>query len=435
MSTGSGSKGLVSIALLISGIPLAVSLTIAGLSAEGWLYADVNIRCTMGKLYDSIDAGLRSFIEAQRVFFVASAPSSGGHVNLSPKGLDTLRIIDSRTIVYLDYVGSGAETIAHLRDNGRIVLMLCAFDGSPKIVRLHGRGDAIEPHACRVRRRCVRCFARDIQARAVIRVHVERISDSCGYGVPLYRIPGRTAASCQAWAERKGEDGLIEYQTEDTTARASMGSPPSTGRSRTCGPKPEARSLEPLATNHCLFDFGGVLVEFAGPTELGQHLRWPSTPRLILERWMRCPHTDEFERGQADAGAVGRTFIRTGTSTPPGDFWRSSRRGRGACCRAQELLKSCDPLSAGALSNSNELHWERNTNELRIIELFEFAISSHQVGLCKPIRDLRSPSSAPSLLAEAIVFFDDLANVERQSPACARTSARRDQCGAIVEVL
>ncbi len=99
----------------------------------------------MGKLYDSIDGGLRSFIEAQHMFFVASAPSTGGHVNLSPKGLDTLRIIDSRTIVYLDYVGSGAETIAHLRDNGRIVLMLCAFDGSPKILRLHGRGDAIEP--------------------------------------------------------------------------------------------------------------------------------------------------------------------------------------------------------------------------------------------------------------------------------------------------
>ena len=99
----------------------------------------------MGKLYEAIDGALRSFIEAQQMFFVASAPAAGGHVNLSPKGLDTLRIIDGRTLVYLDYVGSGAETIAHLNDNGRIVLMVCAFDGPPKIVRLHGRGETIEP--------------------------------------------------------------------------------------------------------------------------------------------------------------------------------------------------------------------------------------------------------------------------------------------------
>src|SRR5687767_12421226 len=99
----------------------------------------------MGKAYESIDATLQSFIEAQHVFFVATAPSAGGHVNLSPKGLDTFRIVDPHTVAYLDYVGSGAETIAHLRDNGRIVIMMCAFEGPPKIVRLHGRGEAIEP--------------------------------------------------------------------------------------------------------------------------------------------------------------------------------------------------------------------------------------------------------------------------------------------------
>ena len=99
----------------------------------------------MGKVYEAIDDSLRSFIEAQHMFFVASAPAAGGHVNLSPKGLDSLRIIDGRTLLYLDYVGSGAETIAHLNDNGRIVLMMCAFDGPPKIVRLHGRGETIEP--------------------------------------------------------------------------------------------------------------------------------------------------------------------------------------------------------------------------------------------------------------------------------------------------
>ena len=167
----------------------------------------------MGKVYDAIDDGLRSFIEAQHVFFVASAPAAGGHVNLSPKGLDGLRIIDGRTLLYLDYVGSGAETIAHLNDDGRIVLMLCAFDGPPKIVRLHGRGEAIEPqHEQYAALRGL--FPSDLPARAVIRVSVERISDSCGFGVPLYRFAGHRT-QLPAWAERKGEDGLLEYQVKN----------------------------------------------------------------------------------------------------------------------------------------------------------------------------------------------------------------------------
>jgi hypothetical protein len=164
----------------------------------------------MGRTYDAIDAGLRTFIETQHIFFVASAPANGGHVNLSPKGLDTLRIIDNRTIVYLDYVGSGAETIAHLRDNGRIVLMVCAFEGPPKIVRLHGRGEPVEPPD--VEYAGLRSlFPPDSQARAMIRVRVERIADSCGFGVPLYTFQGHRT-QLPAWAERKGEDGLIEYQ-------------------------------------------------------------------------------------------------------------------------------------------------------------------------------------------------------------------------------
>ena len=167
----------------------------------------------MGKQYSGIDAGLRSFIEAQHMFFVASAPSQGGHVNLSPKGLDTLRIVDEHTIIYLDYVGSGAETIAHLNDNGRIVLMLCAFEGAPKIVRLHGRGEAIEPQhheyaALRSR------FPLERPARSVIRVHVERISDSCGYGVPLYAFQSHRT-QLHAWSDRKGETGLMEYQKQN----------------------------------------------------------------------------------------------------------------------------------------------------------------------------------------------------------------------------
>jgi len=167
----------------------------------------------MGKVYDRIDDRLRSFIDAQRVFFVATAPSSGGHLNLSPKGLDTLKIIDDRTIAYLDFVGSGAETIAHLRDNGRIVIMMCAFEGSPKIVRFHGHGEAIEPEDADYRT-LSGLFAAGISGRSIIRVRVERISDSCGYGVPLYRFQGERD-QLAAWAQRKGEDGLLDYQRKN----------------------------------------------------------------------------------------------------------------------------------------------------------------------------------------------------------------------------
>src|SRR5512140_1305936 len=99
----------------------------------------------MGKVWDSIEPPQQELILAQKLFFVASAPSGAeGHVNLSPKGLDTFRILDEKTVAYLDFIGSGAETIAHLRDNGRIVLMFCTFEGAPKIVRLHGKGEPVE---------------------------------------------------------------------------------------------------------------------------------------------------------------------------------------------------------------------------------------------------------------------------------------------------
>src|SRR5919108_4879248 len=99
----------------------------------------------MGKIFDAIDERLEAWIARQRMLFVATAPSGdGGHVNLSPKGpIETLRVLDPHTVAYLDLVGSGAETIAHLRENGRIVIMLCAFEGGPRIVRLHGRGEVV----------------------------------------------------------------------------------------------------------------------------------------------------------------------------------------------------------------------------------------------------------------------------------------------------
>ena len=162
----------------------------------------------MGKIYDAIDGELRAFIEAQHVFFVATAPSGDGHVNLSPKGLDSLRIVDGRTMLYLDYVGSGAETIAHLRDGGRIVLMICAFEGAPKIVRIHGQGEAIEPaHPAFAELRPL--FPSTMTARSIVRIHVTRISDSCGFGVPHYEFRGHRR-QLPAWMERKGEEGLIQ---------------------------------------------------------------------------------------------------------------------------------------------------------------------------------------------------------------------------------
>ena len=167
----------------------------------------------MGKVFEEIDASLRSFIEAQHVFFVATSPlDADGHVNLSPKGLDSLRIIDPTTVAYLDYVGSGAETIAHLRENGRIVLMLCAFDGPPKIVRLHGKGTVLEPQDPDYPR-LRDLFPSLMPDRSIIRVAIERISDSCGYAVPRLKYEGERP-QLQEWTLRKTPSALAQYQSE-----------------------------------------------------------------------------------------------------------------------------------------------------------------------------------------------------------------------------
>ncbi len=167
----------------------------------------------MGTVREAIDQRLKDFIEAQRVFFVATAPlSEEGHVNLSPKGLEALRVLGTHQVAYLDYVGSGVETIAHLRENGRITLMVCAFEGPPKIVRLHGRGEVIEPTDDRFAE--LRSgFTSTMAARSVIRVDVERISESCGFGVPLYSLVGERTQLVD-WVDRKGEDGIRAYQRE-----------------------------------------------------------------------------------------------------------------------------------------------------------------------------------------------------------------------------
>ena len=165
----------------------------------------------MGMVYDEIDNTLRAFIEEQRLFFVATAPlDAAGHVNLSPKGLDTLRILGPREVAYLDYVGSGAETIGHLKENGRIVVMLCALYGAPKVVRLHGRGEVLEPGGAEYRR-LRPLFPAHPAGRAIIRILVHRISEACGFGVPVHHFE-RQRSELVDWADGKGGDGLSRYQ-------------------------------------------------------------------------------------------------------------------------------------------------------------------------------------------------------------------------------
>jgi hypothetical protein len=172
----------------------------------------------MGKVHEFIDDRIRAFIEAQQMFFVATAPlDPSGHLNVSPKGLDTLRIVGPRTLVYLDYVGSGSETIAHLRQNGRIVLMWCAFSGPPNIVRVHGHGDVVEPQDPDFDELRGLFSTTAPGVRSVIRIAVERVGDTCGFGVPLYEYAGQRS-QLSKWAEHKGTDGLEQYQRDKNRA-------------------------------------------------------------------------------------------------------------------------------------------------------------------------------------------------------------------------
>lgn len=164
----------------------------------------------MGRVYEEISTELAEWIGRQRVFFVGTSPlSPSGSVNISPKGYDTFRIVDSRTVAYLDLTGSGAETIAHLRENGRITFMWCSFDGPPRIVRIHARGQvspADDPSFLGV-------FNEIPGARAVIVATAERISDSCGYSVPVMKFE-EERSRLHEWAGNRSEQELISYRRE-----------------------------------------------------------------------------------------------------------------------------------------------------------------------------------------------------------------------------
>ncbi|MEM1206360.1 MAG: pyridoxamine 5'-phosphate oxidase family protein [Acidobacteriota bacterium] len=145
----------------------------------------------MGKIFDSIDDDLRAFLGQQQMFFVATAPmSADGLVNVSPKGLDTFRVLGPTTVAYLDLGGSGIETVAHVKENGRIVFMFCAFDGRPRIVRFYGRGEVLEPGQDAYGALLPE-FPAIPGARTIIKAELHRIADSCGWGVPLYEFQGQ----------------------------------------------------------------------------------------------------------------------------------------------------------------------------------------------------------------------------------------------------
>ena len=181
----------------------------------------------MARIYERIDEHQRAWIARQAMFFVGSAPLAGdGHVNVSPKGpIGSLRVLDDHTVAYLDVVGSGAETIAHIRENGRVVVMLCAFEGPPRILRLHGHGEIVlatdERFAGLLEQGGYEQSEVPASHRAIIVVHVTRVADSCGYGVPLMDYVGERPHQAASSAKRvrvQGPDAYVAYQREHNAA-------------------------------------------------------------------------------------------------------------------------------------------------------------------------------------------------------------------------
>jgi Pyridoxamine 5'-phosphate oxidase len=163
----------------------------------------------MGKVYEAIDDRIKKWIGAQKVFFVSTAPLSGGRINCSPKDGYSIRVLDPKTLVYLDLIGSGVETIAHLKENGRIVIMMCAFEGAPMIMRFHGTGQVIEKdHSDFALYKSM--FVSEIGIRSFIVIHLNRISDSCGFGVPVLEFKHHRK-QLRTHCERNGEEKLNDY--------------------------------------------------------------------------------------------------------------------------------------------------------------------------------------------------------------------------------
>lgn len=167
----------------------------------------------MGKFFDSIQDSHKKFIEKQKMFFTGSAPiNGGGHVNLSPKGLDSFRVLSPACVAYMDIIGSGNETSAHLLENGRITFMFCAFDGPPNILRLYGKGRTVLPQDDEWNELALH-FKMKPSTRQIIIADIHKVQTSCGFSVPLYEYAGERDHA-DNWAVAKGEKGLADYMIE-----------------------------------------------------------------------------------------------------------------------------------------------------------------------------------------------------------------------------
>jgi len=166
----------------------------------------------VGKVFEGIDEGLAQWISAQPLWFVATAPlAAEGHVNVSPRGYDSLRILGPDRVAWVDYTGSGVETIAHVRENGRLCLMFASFDHRPRVVRLHGRGRIALPGEAAYVDVVARCPAHP-STRAVVIVDVQRVSESCGWGVPVMDLVDERDL-LRLSADKKGPEGMNSYRT------------------------------------------------------------------------------------------------------------------------------------------------------------------------------------------------------------------------------
>lgn len=165
----------------------------------------------MAKFFSELDDALQSFIREQKVFFTATAPAEG-RINLSPKGMDTFRCLDPKTVAYLDLTGSGNETAAHLIENGRMTVMFCSFSEKPLILRIYGRGRVVRPRDSEWAGLHAR-FRPSVGERQIVVLHVESAQTSCGFAVPVFELKEERPMLTE-WTVKKGEEGVRDYWRE-----------------------------------------------------------------------------------------------------------------------------------------------------------------------------------------------------------------------------
>jgi len=169
----------------------------------------------MGKLFDQLTPAHTEFIARQKIYFTATAPDAG-RSNLSPKGLDSFRVLSPRRAAYLDLTGSGSEAAAHLAQNGRITIMFCSFEGAPLILRLYGRGRSVQPHDVDWAQLRPLFGPPVLGERQLVVIEIESVHTSCGFGVPLFDFAG-DRPTLNDWAEKKGQAGIVAYRVEKNT--------------------------------------------------------------------------------------------------------------------------------------------------------------------------------------------------------------------------